>query len=270
MPELIVTFRELLSALRDLDIPPYQPVIAHTTANALGEVRGGAETVLGALLSAVDTVMLPAFTYQTMIIPEDGPADNAIQYGSGVESNRMAEFFSAGLPADLSMGPLPDILHRNPDAARSAHPILSFLGLGVDAALQKQSLAEPLAPIQKLMDIGGWVLLLGVSHTANTSIHLAEFLAGRKQFTRWALLDQKVVRCPGFPGCSAGFGAAAESLASITRKTILGTALIQAIPLQPMVEKLVNLFQSDSNALLCQVSACAYCASVRRHNATPK
>jgi len=261
---MLVTFRELLSALRDLGIAPHLPVIAHASVPAFGEIRGGEDTLLGALLTAVDTAMLPAFTYKTTVIPETGPVDNAIVYGSGKQTNLAAEVFTPLLPADEQMGPLPERLRLNPDALRSKHPILSFVGLGVDAALQKQTLEEPFAPIQKLADLGGWVLLLGIDHTANISIHLAEKLAGRRQFVRWALMDQKVVRCPGMPGCARGFNAVVEILAPVSHKTILGTALLQAIPLKPMLEILTNLMTADAQALLCEKPDCAYCATIRR------
>lgn len=262
---MLVTFRELLSALRDLGIAPHLPVIAHTSVPAFGEIRGGADTLLGALLTAVDTAMLPAFTYKTTIIPEAGPPENALVYGSGNQSNLTAEIYTPTLPADEQMGPLPERLRLNPDALRSRHPILSFVGLGVDAALQKQTLEEPLAPIQKLAEMNGWVMLLGIDQTANTSIHLAERLAGRRQFVRWALMDQKVVRCPGMPGCSRGFNSVAEVLSPITRKTILNAALIQAIPLQPMLDILTNLMKADPLALLCEKTDCPYCTTIRRN-----
>ena len=66
-----------------------------------------------------------------------------------------------------------------------------------------QTLAEPLAPIGALAQRGGWVLLLGVNQTVNTSLHYAERLAGRPQFTRWALTYEGVRECPQFPGLLA-------------------------------------------------------------------
>jgi aminoglycoside 3-N-acetyltransferase len=62
-------------------------------------------------------------------------------------------------------------------------------------------LDDPLAPVGALAEENGTVLLIGVNHTVNTSIHYAEKIAGRKQFIRWALTPQGVRECPGFPGC---------------------------------------------------------------------
>ena len=60
---------------------------------AFGEVRGGAATILGGLLTTYEDLVMPAFTYRTMLIPEIGPENNGMVYGSGDESNEMAEMF---------------------------------------------------------------------------------------------------------------------------------------------------------------------------------
>ncbi len=159
------------------------PVILHASLSSFGEIRGGAETLLGSVLSLTSGVMMPAFTYKTMIVPEEGPPDNGMVYGSQRDQNRMAEFFLPDMPVDPSLGVTAETLRRLPDAHRSTHPALSFSGIQVDSALDAQTIAEPLAPITTLAEMGGWVLLLGVNQTVNTSLHQAERLAGRPQFT---------------------------------------------------------------------------------------
>ena len=108
-----------------------------------------------------------------------------------------------------------------------------------------------------------WVLLIGVNHTSNTSIHYAEKLAGRKQFIRWALTLQGVRECPAWPGCSDGFEDAAPAVGAITRKIQVGDSLVQALPLGPMVEAVVQLIHSDPLALLCARPDCGRCQAVR-------
>ena len=110
------------------------------------------------------------------------------------------------------MGIVAETLRRHPRARRSLHPIQSFAGIYADKFLAAQTLQNPLGPIGALAEADGWVLLLGVDHTVDTSIHYAEKLAGRKQFTRWALLSDRIIECPGFPGDSAGFDAIAPDL----------------------------------------------------------
>jgi aminoglycoside 3-N-acetyltransferase len=260
----MVSFRDIVSSLRQLNIDSSLPVMVHASLSSLGEVRGGAETVLGALLSVQPRVITPVFTYKTMIVPETGPDDNGIVYGSGKESNALAEPFSPHMPADHLMGILSETIRKHPSAERSSHPILSFAGIQMEEALKAQTIENPFAPIQSLLDQRGWILLMGVNHTVNTSIHLVEHLVGRKQFVRWALSRNNVTECPGFPGCSNGFEQAAVSLKPITRKGTLGDALIQAIPVQQMVRILADMLRKNPLDLLCDDLYCERCNAVRR------
>jgi aminoglycoside 3-N-acetyltransferase len=259
----MISFRDIVSGLRQIVHDRRQPLIVHTSLSSFGEIRGGAETLLGALLMITDGMMMPAFTYKTMIIPEQGPQDNGMVYGSGHDNNRMAEFFQPTMPVDTTIGATAETFRKQPYTKRSNHPILSFAGVNVEEALNAQSLQEPLAPIRVLLEQDALVLLLGVDHSVNTSIHYAERLAVRKQFIRWALTGDGVRECPNFPGCSDGFEQAASHLEEITRKTMIGEAQVRVIPLQPMVEILSGLIKENPLALLCQRNDCERCSTVR-------
>ncbi len=194
-----VTFTDLRTALFKLGLS-HTPVIAHASLKSFGEVVGGAEAVLRAVVDSVWALVMPTFTYITMITPGVGPLNNGIAYGTELDLNRMAEPFRRDMPADKQMGVIPEMLRRHPRAKRSAHPIQSFAGIYADKFLAAQNLQDPLGPVGALVEADGWVLLLGVDQTVNTSIHYAEKLAGRRTFTRWALLPDRIIECPGFPG----------------------------------------------------------------------
>jgi aminoglycoside 3-N-acetyltransferase len=259
----MVSFRDFVNAFRQAGLNPQQPVIVHSSLSAPGIIRGGAETVVGALLAMTAGVMVPAFTYKTMIIPEVGPEDNAMSYGSGKDHNRMAEFFHPDMPCDPLMGILPEMVRCHPLARRSSHPILSFAGIHVDEALEAQTLEDPLAPVGVLAAQNGMVVLIGVNHQVNTAIHYAERLAGRKQFLRWALTAEGIVACPNFSGCSDGFQQAAADLESITCTATVGSATIHAVQLAPMIDILTARIQQDPLALLCGKED-ERCMTVRR------
>ncbi len=259
----MLTFRDLFTALHKLDLDRARPVIAHGSLSSFGEVNGGADTVLGALLSISNSVIMPTFTFKTMLIPEVGPENNAMQYGSGKDLNRMAEFFTPDMPVDPLMGAIPEALRLHPKAHRSTHPILSFGGINADQELEKQTLNEPLAPIHTLRENEGWVILLGVDHSVNTSIHYGERLAGRKQFVRWALTPDGVKECPGFPGCSNGFNAITPSLDQVIRRVQVGSSLVQAVPVAALVETVLAMLKQDPLALLCEKPDCERCNAVR-------
>jgi aminoglycoside 3-N-acetyltransferase len=259
----VLTFRDFLTAFRELGLNPAKPVIVHSSLSAFGEVQGSADTLLGALVSCFDSMIMPTFTYKTMIIPEVGPAENAIRYGSGKDTNRLAEIFHQDTPADTEMGILAESLRIQPKASRSSHPILSFTGMNAGSILASQTLKEPLAPIKMLADQDGWVLLMGVGQAANTSIHYAEGLAGRKQFTRWALTCDGIARCPRFPGCSQGFEQLNPYLDNLVRIVETGTAVIQAIPVVNLIDIVCDLLKENPLALLCEREDCERCTAVR-------
>lgn len=253
--ELFQTFQRL--GLQEI------PVIAHASLRAFGYIQGGAEAFLEAMLASFASVIMPTHTYKTKIIPEVGPPNNGIVYGSGVDKNKLAEPFHLGMRADPMMGILPETLRNHPAARRTAHPILSFAGVNAEFILFTQTLYEPLAPIGALAELGGWVVLINVDHTVNTSIHYAEKLARRRQFIRWALAEDRVVECPNYPGDSMGFQAIEEHIRFETRRVELGEASIQALPLKRLFEVVQELIRKDPLALLCERTECERCMAVR-------
>ncbi len=259
---MTVRLRDLLLGLRSLELDETS-VIAHASLSAFGEVEGGAKTVVKALESVFESVLFPVFTYKTMVTPLVGPPGNGLKYGSGTDLNRMAEFFTPDMPADPLMGIIPETARRHPHASRSGHPILSFAGFNAADFLATQTIADPFAPLAALEKAHGWVLLMGVNQTVNTSIHYAEKMAGRRPFTRWALTPDGIVECPNFPGCSAGFEALTPELEQFTRKAHIGEALVQAVPLAMLFKVVFTRLKRDRLALLCSQPDCERCGEIR-------
>jgi aminoglycoside 3-N-acetyltransferase len=260
--EKTIRLRDVLLGLRDLHLGN-TTVIVHSSLKSFGLVEGGAQTLVNALAVVFPSVLVPVFTYRTMLTPLNGPENNAIVYGSGKSQNETAAFFTPRLPADPLMGVIAEALRNHVRASRSSHPILSFAGLNAGKLLEAQSLEDPLAPLGLLERQGGWVLLLGVDHTVNTSIHYAEKLAGRRQFVRWALTPKGVVECQGFPGCSAGFQALAREMDRFSRKVQIGEAKVQAFPLSMLFRAVIARIKKDPLALLCQQEDCERCNAIR-------
>jgi aminoglycoside 3-N-acetyltransferase len=258
----MITFTDLRLSLLKLGLG-HTPVVAHASLKVFGEVVGGAETLLRATMDSVWALVMPSFTYRTMVTPEVGPLVNGMVYGSERDQNRMAEPFSPDMPADRQMGILAETLRRQPRARRTSHPILSFVGVNADRFLAAQTHEDPLGIFAALADADAWVLLLGVDHTVNTGIHYAERRAGRRQFTRWALLPDRIIECPGFPGDSAGFASIALDLANDVRQVKVGSALVQAVPIRAIVRVVESQIQKDPVALLCSRSDCLRCNAVR-------
>ena len=259
----MISYREFANGFRQLNIPSHQPVLAHISNSVFAEVKGGADTLLAALLATVDSLMVPTFTFQTMVVPRTGPTNNALDYREYTQ-DASGEIFTETLPCHPAMGEFAEKARNHAQARRSSHPILSFSGVGVDVALNDQTLSEPWAPIQKLNELQGWVLLVGCDQTVNYTIHLAEMISGRKQFIRWALTEEKVVECPHFPGCSRGFDAIDSLLQDSPRQILIGTTRVRAYSLQELIGQAVDILQKDPLTLLCSQKNCEYCDEIRR------
>ena len=261
----MLTPEDFDTALENLGLEK-KPAITHASLRSFGAIEGGAETVLRALLKHVSGLMMPTFTYKTMICPEVGPPNNGLKYGKQRDLNLMAELFHYDMPVDPLIGALSETLRHDPGAVRTTHPILSFAGVNVNNALLTQTIYSPFAPIGWLADRDGWVLLLGVNHTVNTSIHYAERMAGRCRFVRWGLARRRIVECPEFPGCSDGFEAIRADIAPITRRAEMGGSFIEAIPRGALVAAVGTRLKTDPLALLCQRDECGRCDAVRMVN----
>lgn len=258
----MLTLKDFTSALENLELKR-KPAIAHASLKSFGTIEGGADTVLEALLSFLSGLMMPAFTYKTMIFPEVGPPNNGMVYGRQRDLSLMAVPYQTSMPVDPLIGILAERLRCYPGAMRTAHPILSFAGVNVEDALFTQTLYSPFAPVGWLSDHDGWVLLLGVDHTVNTSVHYAEKLAGRRQFLRWARSGNRIIECPAFPGCSDGFEAIRPDIEHVTRRAQVGEGFIEAVPLRHLLEVVEMRIKKDPLALLCRREKCERCDTLR-------
>jgi len=264
----MITIRDLLQGFRDLSLGG-QPVIAHGSFKSLGRVQGGPRVVIDALLAASGGLMMPAFTYETLVYPPTGPRNNGMDYAAEYDwHNRQNPdaaplYFRADLPVDEEIGILAETLRRQRDAQRSLHPVLSFTGVDVWYALERQTMDDPLAPIGALAEENGWALLIGVDQRVNTSLHYAERLAGRPQFLRWAATPRRVVECPNFPGDSDGFQQIVRHIKQAINAVTIGEARVEAIPLRVLLDTAQQLINEDPLALLCQRDTCGRCNAVR-------
>jgi aminoglycoside 3-N-acetyltransferase len=259
----MLSYRDLLKGLRQLGLGSDSLVLVHADFRRLGGLVGDGETAMGALLATSQRLITPAFTTGCMIVPSSGPPNNGLDYAARSSQNLDSQFFEPGLLPDPELGDLPAAMLGHPKAHRSSHPLLSFVGIGVEQALETQSLEAPLAPIGWLADHDGDVLLLGADHRANVSLHYAELLTGRRTFLRWALTPQGVVACPGMPGCQDGFNAIEDRLQGVVRQAEAGPATIEAVPLRDLINIAAGWIRASEEALLCSRPACERCAAVR-------
>jgi aminoglycoside 3-N-acetyltransferase len=178
-----LTVTSLAGQLRACGLAEGQIVLVHLSMSKLGWIVGGAEAVVLALLTAVGesgTIMVPTnsgnntdpYEWRHPPVPEawwQTIRDHTPAYNPLTTPTR-------------GMGVVPELFRTWPGAVRSAHPAFSLAALGPRAEylVADHALTEDTgdrSPLGKLYELDGHVLLLGVGHGNNTSLHLAEFRA---------------------------------------------------------------------------------------------
>jgi aminoglycoside 3-N-acetyltransferase len=189
VPATVATLRADLAALGDLT---GQVVLVHSSLSALGFVVGGAQAVVEALLAWLGprgTLVVP--TFSTHLSDPARWAAPPVPEAWWQIIRDQTPAFDPDLTPTREMGVIADTVRAHPQARRSAHPMHSFAAIG-PAAEQivghhdlEFGLTEG-SPLVPLLGLDAWVLLLGVGHANNTSLHLAEHRAG--------LSGQQVIR----------------------------------------------------------------------------
>jgi aminoglycoside N3'-acetyltransferase len=136
-------------------------LLVHMSYRAVRPVEGGPAGVIDALLAAVGdkgTLVMPSWTDNDDVV-----------------------FDPLVARANSDLGVTPDLFWRRPGVRRSDHPF-AFAATGPRA---ETIVGDPLplpphrleSAVGRVFELDGQVLLLGVGHDANTTIHLAEALS---------------------------------------------------------------------------------------------
>jgi aminoglycoside 3-N-acetyltransferase len=177
-----VTLSSLVTDLNGLGLPAHSPVIVHSSLSALGWVAGGAMAVVSALVAC--------FGDPTVVVPtQSGDLSDPAQWSRPPVPAHWHEVIRAEMPAydelttvTRGVGRVPEVFRTHPKAVRGPHPTVSFAAIGPRAAdvVTPHPLDQPFgeeSPLRRLYDLDATVLLLGVDHGSNTSLHLAEHRA---------------------------------------------------------------------------------------------
>jgi aminoglycoside 3-N-acetyltransferase len=150
----------LVAQLHALGVRDGGVLLVHTSFRRVRPVDGGPLALIAALREALGpdgTLVMPTMTDGDSVFdPKTTPTDG--------------------------MGITAELFWRQPGVLRSGHPGGSFAAVGPYAAeiCAPQPLSPPHgpdSPVGRVHARGGQVLLLGVGHSENTTLHLAESLA---------------------------------------------------------------------------------------------
>ncbi len=141
-----------------------KPVTVHCSLKAIGEIEGGAETLLSALkecfASGVGLLVIPTHTWDERILDLRNPR--------------------------TCIGVLPTVAARDKEAVRSRHPSHSVAVFGDRAQAldfvrgdeSSDTLTSPNGSYGRLYDCDGYIFLIGVGQEKNTFIHCVEEMLG--------------------------------------------------------------------------------------------
>ena len=181
--ETPATVASLKADLRALGVTPGMVVFVHSSLSAMGWVCGGPVAVILALQEALGpdgTLVMPTHT-SDLTEPsrwENPPVPES--WWPVIRESMPA--FDPDLTPTRAMGVIPETFRKQAGVLRSDHPHVSVCARGPRAQeiTADHSLANGLgedSPLGRLYDLHAHVLLLGVGHERNTSMHLAEYRA---------------------------------------------------------------------------------------------
>ncbi len=155
----MLTKKEILKTLNSYNLNG-KPITVHCSLKAIGEIEGGAETLLSALKEAFTKdnglLVIPTHTWDTRVLDLREPR--------------------------TCIGVLPTISARQGGGVRSLHPTHSVTVFG-DSEKAKNFVrgdemadtpTNPNGSYGKLFDEGGYIFLIGVGQEKNTFIHAVE------------------------------------------------------------------------------------------------
>jgi aminoglycoside N3'-acetyltransferase len=233
---MTVTQEQIAHAIRSLGLSN-KPLAVHASLRSFGTVEGGAETVIHACLQEGCTLLVPTFSsgYEVAAPPDMRPQQNGCgDYSWMTQSAADASAESAAAsydPGSLeidrdSMGAIPAAVLQMPGSRRGRHPLNSFAAIGpmAEVLIAGQQPDDVYAPLRKLAESGGDVVLMGVGLERLTLLHLAEQLAGRTLFRRWARDASGAAMMVEVGSCSEGFGSFAQALSPLARHAEVGAS----------------------------------------------
>jgi len=245
-----VTVAMLVADLEGLGVKAGMTLLLHSSLSSLGWVCGGPQTVIAAMrtvLGPTGTLVVPAHT---------GNSDPSAWVSPPVPESwwpvirASTPAFDPRLTPTRAMGAIADFLIRHPDTRRSEHPQVSFAANGrhaqeITAGHRLDEMFGISSPLGRIYDLEGSVLLLGVGHNSNTSLHLAEYLAtwpskrthedgaavcvdGERT---WVTFTDLAIDESDFPVIGGAFEAAGS-----TRRCRVGHATAALMPQRPLVD----------------------------------
>ena len=175
------TITSLKRDLKALGVRPGAIIIVHSSLSKIGWTVGGPVSVIKALMQTITpkgTLVMPTFT--------SGNSEPSKWENPPVPKERWETIrkempaFEPKITTTRAMGKIAETFRNWPNVIRSNHPMSTFAAWGKKAKYITDyhelngDLGEK-SPIARLYELYGQILLIGVDHESNSSVHLAEY-----------------------------------------------------------------------------------------------
>ncbi|MBN1330333.1 MAG: AAC(3) family N-acetyltransferase [Candidatus Heimdallarchaeota archaeon] len=178
-----ITMKSLIRDFQNIGLKKGDIVIVHSSMSKIGWIAGGPETIVDALMAVITTK-------GTIVMPtmSTGNTDPQCWNYPPVPQEwweiirKESTPYRPDITPTRGMGRIPEIFRQYKGVLRSNHPVASFAAWGKYAKkiTKEHNLIVEFgknSPLGKLYDMNAKILLIGVGHENNTSLHLAECLA---------------------------------------------------------------------------------------------
>lgn len=224
-------------------------LVVHTSFRAVRPVEGGPAGLIAALTEALGpggTLVMPAMS-----------AGDAV--------------FEARTTPTVEMGVVAETFRSLPGVVRSTHPGASFAARGPQATgiCAPQPLSPPHghdSPVGRVFDLDGQVLLLGVGHSENTTMHLAEALAAVPYWQAYETVigPGTTAQIPETDHCCRGFAKADGWLKGAQVVGKVGSAVARLVGSRALIDAVVPRLKAEPLMFLCAPDrGCEECNAAR-------
>lgn len=175
------TLTSLKRDFKALGITAGSVIIMHSSLSEIGWTVGGPVSVIQALLEILTssgTLIMPTFSSDNSD-PTEWENPSVPERWWNIIKNEMPPYQPEITPT-REMGTVVETFRKWTNVMRSIHPSLSFAAWGKSAKfiIKDHKLTSGLgenSPLARIYDLDGKILLIGINHYNNTSLHLSEY-----------------------------------------------------------------------------------------------
>ncbi len=256
----VYTKDAILDQLRMMGVKHGDGLFVHASFSSIGNVDGGPEVVVDALLDAVGPeghLMFPTFAFHIDLGPYD-PDTTPTTMGILAETARKRDgFYRSDFPYNSVSVHGPQALHITENHVSRGH-------------------CRPGDPIDRFAMLGGYVLLIGVDFRSNTTVHIGECYAdlphrrmsmnGPYRRLLYADGERGIFNLSGLHGCDGGFGAVEGIMRESSHITdgFVGAAPTQLMRGKDVIFDVAALAERAPWSLYCNNPSCTQCIKYRQ------